>query len=105
MRDACSTLCKAAMVSRSGSANLLVAGDAPIRSDSIKLIRGEVTYDVMYGESVITSVDEDDAKAEGTSGELIAKARMTKIIYAIHNFRTVTSFSSILKNVAISIGR
>jgi small-conductance mechanosensitive channel len=81
-----------------------IANDPFFRSDSIKLIRGEVTYDVMYGESVITSVDEDDAKAEGTSGELIAKARMTKIIYAIHNFRTVTSFSSILKNVAISIG-
>ncbi len=81
-----------------------IADDPFYHSDSIRLFRGEISYDIMYGESVITSVDEADAKAEGTSRELLARVRMTKIIYAVQNFRTMTSMGSILKNLAISAG-
>ncbi|MFZ4521797.1 MAG: mechanosensitive ion channel family protein [Bacteroidales bacterium] len=79
-----------------------IAADPFFRGDSIKLFESETSYDVMYGEMVITSVDERDAMAEGTSMELVAKARRAKIIYAIQNYRTVTSFGAILKNVGIS---
>ncbi|MEI7724245.1 MAG: mechanosensitive ion channel domain-containing protein [Bacteroidota bacterium] len=81
-----------------------IAEDPFFRNDSIKLFRGETSYDVMYGESVITTVDQNDAKAERTSAELVANSRRTKIIYAIQQFRTMTSPGAILKNVGISIG-
>ncbi len=81
-----------------------IAGDPFFRGDSVRIFKGEVTYDVMYGESVITSIDSNDAKAEGTSRDLVAKSRRTKIIYAIQHYRTVTSFGEIMKNVAISGG-
>ena len=47
---------------------------------------------------------EADAKAEGTSRELLAKVRRTKIIYAIQHYRSVTSSGEILKNIGISLG-
>jgi small-conductance mechanosensitive channel len=81
-----------------------IAQDPFYRRDSIKLVKGEFTYDVMYGETVITSVDEEDARAEGTTMELVARVRLTKIIFAIHNFRAETSFAEILKNAGISVG-
>jgi small-conductance mechanosensitive channel len=81
-----------------------IANDPFYRSDSIKLFQGELCYDIMYGETVITSIDDADAKSKGTSRELLAKARRAKIIYAIQNFRTVTSMGEILKNVGISVG-
>ncbi len=81
-----------------------ISRDPFFRSDLIKLNIGEISYDVTYGEMVITSVDEADAKAEGTSQELVAKARRAKIIYAIQQYRAVTSYGAILKNIGISLG-
>ncbi len=82
----------------------IIARDPFFRSDSIKLFKGDITFDIMHGESVITSVAEADAKAEGTSMELLAKVRRTKIIYAIQHYRSVTSSGEILKNIVISLG-
>lgn len=81
-----------------------LANDPFFKSDSIKLFEGDFSFDLMYGESVITSVDQADADAEGTSKELVAKARRAKIIYAIQQYRTVTSAGAIVKNAAISLG-
>ncbi|MCX6268307.1 MAG: mechanosensitive ion channel [Bacteroidetes bacterium] len=81
-----------------------LASDPFFHRDSVKLFKGEMTYDIMYGESIITSVDEDDARAEGTTRELVANARMTKIIFAVQQYRSATSFGAILKNVGISSG-
>jgi len=72
--------------------------------DSVKLFKGEITTDVMYGESVITSVCNADEIAEGSSREDIANSRLTKIIYAIEQERRDTNPGEILKNVAISMG-
>ncbi|MCX6306436.1 MAG: mechanosensitive ion channel [Bacteroidetes bacterium] len=81
-----------------------IAGDPFYRNDSIRISNGENTCDVMYGEIVITSITDADAKAEGTTRELVANARRTKIIYAIHQYRTVTTVGAIIKNIGISIG-
>jgi len=78
--------------------------DPFFHSDSVKIFKGEITTDVMYGESVITSVCEADAIAEGSTREDIARSRQTKIIYAIERERRDTNPAEILKNVAISIG-
>jgi len=82
----------------------VIAGDPFYRSDSIRMIEGETTCDIMYGETVITTVDDDDARAEGATRALVAKARQAKIIYAIQHFRTINSTGEIIKNIAISAG-
>ncbi len=81
-----------------------MAEDPFFRSDSVKLFKGAETCDVMFGESVITSVDSSDARAEGTTRELVARARQAKIIFAVQQRRSVTSMGEILKNVGISVG-
>ncbi|MEI6682879.1 MAG: mechanosensitive ion channel family protein [Bacteroidota bacterium] len=82
----------------------VIADDPFYRSDSIRLIEGETTCDIMYRETVITTVNDGDARAEGATRALVAGARQAKIIYAIQNFRTINSFGEILRKVAISAG-
>ena len=83
---------------------LNISKDPFFHSDSIRLFAGETTYDVVYGQSVLTSVGDADAAAEGTSRELVARERMAKIIYAIRQYRMVNSPSEIFKNILISAG-
>lgn len=72
--------------------------------DSIKIFRSDLAFAVMYGESIITSVFEEDAKAEGSSREAIARSREAKIIVAIKQHRKDTNLVEILKNAGFSVG-
>jgi len=81
-----------------------VANDPFFRNDSIRLIENESTFDIVYNDIVITSVDQNDANAEGATRELVAKERMAKIIYAIQAFRSSTSVRAIMKDSAFSVG-
>ncbi|MEI7664005.1 MAG: hypothetical protein WCK34_17495, partial [Bacteroidota bacterium] len=80
----------------------VLAGDPFFRSDSIRLSEGETTWDVTYGETVITSVGDEDARAKGSSRELLAKANRAKIIFAIQQHRSATSKGEVMKTIAIS---
>ena len=81
-----------------------IARDPFFRQDSINIIKGDETFDIVYGELVITSISEADAKAERSTMEDIARVRETKIIYAIQQHRKSTSLTEILKNAAFSVG-
>lgn len=70
--------------------------------DSIAVFRSDFGFAVMYGESLITSVFEEDAKAEGSTREAVAKSRQAKIIYAIREHRKAVDFGEILKNSGFS---
>jgi small-conductance mechanosensitive channel len=81
----------------------LIAGSPFYHSDSIRIYKSELAWAIMYGESIITSVFDDDAKAEGSTKEKIAKTREVKIIYAIQEHRHSTNLVEIVKNAGISI--
>lgn len=72
--------------------------------DSLRLVAGEFTYDILYGSQIISSVTREDALAERTSQEFIAKSRRAKIAYAIRHYRTETSKAEIIKNLIRSTG-
>ena len=82
----------------------LIAESPFYRSDSIRVFRSDLAYAVMYGESIITSVFEEDAKAEGLTREIVAKKREAEIIYAIQQHRKATNLISIVKNAGFSLG-
>jgi small-conductance mechanosensitive channel len=81
-----------------------LAEDPFYKSDSIKIYRSDLAYAVVYGESLINSVFADDAKAEGSTMEAVARYREAKIIYAIREHRESRKITEVLKNVAISAG-
>jgi small-conductance mechanosensitive channel len=81
-----------------------LAKDPFFRTDSIKLFKSELAYTVMYGESIITSIFDEDAKAEGSTREIVARQREAKIILSIQEHRKATNFGEILKNVGLSLG-
>ena len=73
-------------------------------SDSIRIFKSELAFAVMYGESIITSIFEEDARAEGSTRETVTRNRETKIIYAIREHRKAANMGEIIKNATISAG-
>jgi hypothetical protein len=73
-------------------------------SDSIRIFKSELAYSVMYGESIITSIFDVDARAEGSTREKVAKFRESRIIYSIQQHRKEINIGEIIKNTSISLG-
>ena len=80
-----------------------LAGDFGFKADSIKVIPGEQTSDITYGETIIMSVSENDALWMHTSKELLADEYKTKISDAIVAYRKQTSWKTILKQVGLAL--
>jgi small-conductance mechanosensitive channel len=73
------------------------------KSDSVRIFKSELAYAVMYGESIITSIFDEDAKAEGSTREKVTRFRESRIIYAIRQHRKETNMGEIIKNTSISV--
>jgi small-conductance mechanosensitive channel len=73
-------------------------------SDSIRIFKSELAYAVMYGESIITSIFDVDARAEGSTREKVTKHRESRIIYSIQQHRKEINLGEIIKNTSISLG-
>jgi small-conductance mechanosensitive channel len=58
----------------------------------------------MYGESIVTSVFEEDARAEGSTREAVARQREATIINAIQQHRKALNIGEIIKNGGFSLG-
>lgn len=82
----------------------MIASSPFYHSDSIRLFHSELADVVMYGESIITTIFEDDARAEGTTREAVTKYREIKIIAAIQLHRKSVNLMEITKNAGFSIG-
>ncbi|MEI7896463.1 MAG: mechanosensitive ion channel domain-containing protein [bacterium] len=73
-------------------------------TDSIKIFKSDIAYAIMYEESIINSIFEEDARAEGLTREEVARNREVKIITAIQQHRHLKNFGEILKNAGFSVG-
>ncbi len=73
------------------------------QSDSIRVFKSELAYAIMYGEAIITSVFDEDARLEHSTKEIVARYREVKIIHAIQQQRKSTNLGAVLKNAGISI--
>ncbi len=82
----------------------LIAESPFYHSDSVRVFRSELANAVMYKESIITSVFDEDAKAEGSTREAVTRQREVKIIAAIHLHRKLTNIEEIVKNGGFSFG-
>jgi small-conductance mechanosensitive channel len=81
-----------------------IAASPFYRSDSIRIFKSELAYAVMYGQSIITSIFEEDARLEGSTREEVTRKREAKIILAIQQKRKSTNLAEVLKNAGISLG-
>ena len=82
----------------------IIASNPFYHGDSVRIFRSDIAYAVMYGESIITSIFEEDARIEGLTIEEVARQRQVKIIHAIQQQRRLSSLGDIMKNAGYSLG-
>lgn len=71
--------------------------------DSLHILESETTFDLVYGENMITSVSENDALWNDTTQFELAKQYKAIIGGAVVNYRSETNVIAILKKVALAL--
>ncbi|PWG78917.1 mechanosensitive ion channel family protein [Pararcticibacter amylolyticus] len=69
--------------------------------DSIKVVTGDLTFDIMYGDAILMGVSDEDALWNNTSRELLSVSYKKKIAEAIIRHRQETSWKMIIKEVVL----
>ncbi|MCO6148798.1 mechanosensitive ion channel family protein [Flavobacterium sp. NRK1] len=86
------------------SNRLEVLGDNYLfNTDSLKITEAENTIDLMYNESIITSISENDAIWNNTSKLQLAKTYKKIITDEITRYRKETSFKTLAKEIALAL--
>jgi len=80
-----------------------LATDPLFVPDSLFLATEEDSYDIIYGDQIITSISHADEKAEKSSTVLIAKERRAKIIYAISGYKDKMRWSSLMRDIGFTL--
>jgi small-conductance mechanosensitive channel len=80
-----------------------LAEDPFFNPDSLRIVPGNWTTDIMCGDQIIASVTLEDAKAERTSVANLAADRKSGIVNALKKYRDSTRDSSILKGIFFAV--
>ena len=75
--------------------------DVNFRPDSLRLYPAEQTIDLMYGELVVQSVSEADARWAGTPRDALARQYRARIVRAVRRYRQAHGLTNILKEVGL----
>jgi len=70
--------------------------------DSLKVIPGDLTTDIMFKENVIKSVSEMDAVWENSTREILAEKYRTIISVAIKKYKTENSWQSMVRDISLA---
>lgn len=73
------------------------------KTDTLKIVESETTVDLMYGETIITSISENDALWNNTSKEELAKKYQKIIGTAVMKYQSETSLISLAEDVTMAI--
>lgn len=73
------------------------------KADSLKIEKSETTIDLIHGETIITSISENDALWNNTSKEDLAKKYQKVIGDAVVKYQSETSLITLAKNIALAI--
>jgi len=77
--------------------------DYGFNPDSLKVQEAETTSDVVYGETVITSVSENDALWNNTTRNALAKKYRQQIAGAVTQYKEATSVTTLLKEFGLAL--
>lgn len=80
-----------------------LADDYFFRIDSLKQTPSEQTTDIGYGETIITSISDNDALWMNTSRENLASAYRDKIGQAVRQYKEATSWQKLIKDIGLAL--
>lgn len=73
------------------------------KADSLKITEAETTVDLVYGESIIMSVSENDALWNNSTKSVLAKKYQTLIDEAVDNYLKETSLTTLAKEIGLAL--
>ena len=80
-----------------------LAGNFRFSTDSLKVTEAETTVDIVFKESIIMSVSENDALWNNVSKEELAQKYKTIIGDAVVEYKKATSFSTLAKQIGLAL--
>lgn len=80
-----------------------LSGKIGFNSDSLVVVQTETTFDVVYGETILTSISENDALWNGTTRYELAKSYKQIIGDAIVRYQSEINFWSLAKKIGIAL--
>jgi len=80
-----------------------LADDYFFKPDSLQIIPAETTVDIVYGETIIMSISENDALWQNTSIQNLASEYREKIRNAVMDYKQATSWQNITKQIALAL--
>ncbi|MGO4817774.1 mechanosensitive ion channel domain-containing protein [Flavobacterium sp. W22_SRS_FP1] len=73
------------------------------KADSLKVAESETTVDLVYGESIIMSISENDALWNNSTKEELAKKYQILIGEAVNNYLQETSLTTLAKEIGLAL--
>jgi len=80
-----------------------LAEDYFFKTDSLLIIPSETTIDIVFGESIIMSVSENDGLWQNTSIQNLAAKYKTIIGKAVVNYKQATSWQTLTKQISLAL--
>lgn len=80
-----------------------LSGNLGFRADSLKLVEAETTVDIVFGETIIMSVSENDALWNNSTKDKLGQKYISIIGEAVTEYRSQISFVAILKGIGLSL--
>ena len=80
-----------------------IADEVEYSSDSLKVVESESTFDLSYGEIILTSVSENDGLWNGTTNYELAKSYKVIVAESIEKYRGEINILSIGKKVGLAL--
>lgn len=72
-------------------------------TDSLKLVEAETTVDIVYGETIIMSVSENDALWNSTTKNELATTYKKIVGDAVSQYKSATSLSTLAKEIGLAL--
>ncbi len=80
-----------------------LADNFPFKADSLQVVEAETTADIVFKESIIVSVSENDALWNNTSKDELAKIYKGKIGDEVMKYKSETSLTTLAKEIGLAL--
>jgi len=80
-----------------------LADDYSFKTDSLQIVEAETTTDIVFGETIIMSISENDALWQNISKQELAKQYQAIIGKSVMDYKKATSWQTLAKQIGLAI--
>jgi len=81
----------------------ILADDYSFKTDSLQIVEAETTTDIVFGETIIMSISENDALWQNISKQELAKQYQAIIGKSVMDYKKATSWQTLAKQIGLAI--